>query len=90
MIWYNKEYNIENRNVVLTGSFNQSKISIDASIEKSDGSFEDFSLYEKPINMWAYQEIFPEDILRKYQGMVLKCEKRLPTLVEKVKVGESI
>jgi hypothetical protein len=90
MKWFEKDYVIDDTIVLLVGSYEEGKVRIGAWIETNNGSYENTVLYEKPVNMWVHQEILAEDVLAKYQGMLQKCEKKLPTLVEKIKLEQSI
>lgn len=89
MLWYHKTQEVNGREVTLEGTFSDSQLKITAFIPKGNCISENV-LYEKTINMWAYQDVYAEDIRRKYQGMVVKCEKRLSGLVEKIEIEESL
>ncbi len=90
MKWYEKQYNINNALVTLTGTFEDSEIKIDALIQTKDGSSNLQTIYKKPINMWVYQDIIAEDVLAKYQGMIKKCEQKLPILIERIELKKRI
>ena len=94
MQWYEKQFDVEGTPVTLEGTFEDSILRIAAIIEidpddVADG-FKYYCLYEKPVNIWAHQEILAEDILSKYEGMVRKCENKLPSLVERYKLNKRI
>lgn len=86
MKWYEGRYTVDDVEVILSGIFVESQIIISAMI----GGETLKQLYRKHVNMWAYQEILAEDVLNKYQGMIKKCEKQLPILVEKFKTSKRI
>jgi len=94
MQWHEKNYDINGTSVTLEGTFEDSMIRIVAIVEidntdPTDGwSYNE--MYSKPVNMWAHQEVLAEDILAKYMGMIRKCEKNLPMLVERVKLNKRI
>lgn len=90
MKWFEKQYDINGVVALIVGSYLESKIMIGAWVEMEDGSYEHSVLYEKPVNMWVHQEILAEDVLAKYQGMIKKCEQKLPILIEKIKLNKSI
>jgi hypothetical protein len=74
MRWYSKELSIEGFDVVVEGTFTDSVLKITASYDDKTIKF-----FEKPVQMWAHQEILAEDIYRKYQGKIQKIEnKQLP------------
>lgn len=93
MKWYEKQYVIDEVLIYIIGSFKDSKIQISALLrveEEPDPEFDIVTIYEKSINLWAHQEILAEDVLAKYEGMIRKCEKKLPFLVEKIKLNKRI
>lgn len=94
MKWYEKTYNINGTEVLLEGSFEESTIRIVASfwVDPDDvaGGMAWKCLFEKPVNMWAHQEILAEDVLAKYIGKIKKCENNLPSLVEREKLNKRI
>lgn len=69
---------VNGKNVIVEGTFVDSIIKITAN---------GYKLYEKPINMWVYQEIYPQDIFRKFEGTVRRCESKIPTLVDSGKIS---
>lgn len=77
MIWYTKGLTVNDVDIIVEGTFIDSVIKITAN---------GYKLYEKPVNMWTYQEVYPEDILLKFEGMVRKCERKIPTLVDSGKI----
>ena len=94
MQWYEKQYDIDGTQVTLEGTFESAVLKIVAVIELDDtdaaNGWSYKEMYSKPVNMWAYQEILAEDILAKYMGMIRKCEKNLPMLVEREKLNKRI
>ena len=78
MIWYNNRLVVNGKNVIVEGTFIDSIIKITAN---------GYKLYEKPINMWAYQEIYAQDIFKKFEGIVRKCEHKISTLVDSGKIS---
>ena len=89
MIWYEKQDNINGHDVYLEGTYKDSTVKIIAHVE-TNGEWSEHVLYEKTINMWAYQEVLAEDVLNKYRGMISKAEKKLSFLVEKHNIDKSI
>ena len=65
------------KNVIIEGTFIDSVILITAN---------GYELYNKLIDMWAYQEIYAQDIFKKFEGTVRKCERKIPTLVDSGKI----
>ena len=94
MRWFGKQYNINDVIVTLEGTFEDAMLKITAIIEVDDtdpaNGFKYKELYSKSVNMWTHQEILAEDILSKYMGMIRKCEKNLPMLVEREKLNKRI
>ena len=78
MNWYSNRLVVNGKDVMVEGVFKDSVITITAN---------GYQLYEKTINMWSYQEIYPQDIFKKFEGMVRKCERKIPTLVDSGKIS---
>jgi len=78
MQWYSNTLSVGEREVLVEGTFIDSVIQI-----KADGKV----MYEKSVNLWVHQDINPDDVLMKYQGMVHKIEtKKIPLLIESGKL----
>ena len=73
MKWYNGGFDYDGKTIIIEGTFNDSILRITAN---------GYKLYEKPITLWAHQEIYANDILTKYEGMIRKCEGKIPLLVD--------
>lgn len=94
MKWYEKQYDVDGTPVTLEGTFEDATLRIVAVIELDNTDPCDGwgyqEIYSKPMNMWVHQEILAEDILTKYMGMIRKCEKNLPAIVEREKLRKRI
>ena len=93
MKWYEKQHDIDGTLTSLMGTFIDSELKISAVIQLKphpDPKLKTVEMYVKPINMWAHQEVLAEDILTKFQGIIKKCENRLPALVEQTKLRQRI
>jgi hypothetical protein len=77
VIWYSNNLSINGGDIIVEGTFIDSVIKITAN---------DYKLYEKPINLWVYQEIYAQDIMDKFEGTVRKCERKLQLLVDSGKI----
>lgn len=69
MIWYTNELEIDDKIVSVLGTIKDSVLMITVNNEVK---------FQKPLNMWAYQEILPEDVLIKYEGKIRKIESKIP------------
>lgn len=77
MRWYNNNIEVDGETFNVTGDFDNSVVEIKVN-EKV--------FFEKSINMWAYQEIFEEDILRKFEGKIRKIESKIPDWIKSGKI----
>ena len=84
MQWYHNELTIDGIQVYVDGYFDNSTIRIVSTydIETEDEiKYYRLDTFEKPIQMWAYQDVLAEDILHKYLGKVKKIESKLPQVL---------
>jgi len=77
MKWYGEKINIDDRSFTIIGTLEDSVVRI---------TVNDKVFFEKPINMWAYQEILAEDVLRRYEGKVRKIEQKIPDWIKSGKI----
>ncbi len=84
MQWYHNELIIDGIQVDVDGYFEDSTIRIASTyaIETEDEiKYYRLDTFEKPVHMWAYQDVLAEDILYKYLGKVKKIESKLPHIL---------
>ena len=81
MQWYHNELTIDGIQVEVYGYFENSTVRIVSTyaIETEDEiAYYHLTTFEKPIQMWAYQEVTAEGVRQKYLGKVKKIESKLP------------
>lgn len=80
---------IDNTKVTVHATFKDAQLNIYAIVDLPD-EVQYLKLYNKIINMWVHQEILAEDVFAKYEGVLRKCEEKLPRLIEQIKLKKCI
>ena len=88
MQWYTNDLTIDGIPITIEGTYEDSTIRITAILELDPtditNGYSHQCLFEKPVNMWSYQDVLIEDILCKYIGKIKKIEHNLSTLVQRI------